>query len=287
MVAILEKMREMAKVDVDCDADTIGANGYHERQTTGNGIGIKEGKSLEYSSSTFTNEAIARYFSELQFRMDIYDKAQKDTDVYLASRFNVFQYIKPKENDLSDIIADLLNPQGKHGQKDVFLQEFVNLVIEDFPCDLATCRVGREISTAYIANNQRRMDITLKFADQFEIAIENKPRDSEQENQLQDYQEHLTRKYGEKFCLVYITGDGSPPVSIESELKDKMLADGRLVVLTYAKHAKKGSMLKWLEICYKECKAEKIRSFIKDFIQYIEDNFGNSYDDGEDEDDGE
>jgi len=243
---------------------------------------LKGKKSLEHGSSTFTNEAITRYFSELQFRMNIYDNAKKDMDVYLASRFNVFQYIKPNENNLSDIIADLLNPQGKHGQKDVFLQAFVNLISEEFSYELTSCRVGRETSTAYIANNQRRMDITLKFANKFEIAIENKPWDSEQENQLQDYQEHLQRKYGEKFCLVYISGDGSPPVSIAPELKDKMEVEGRLVVLTYAE-----DMLRWLESCYKECKAEKIRSFIKDFMQYIESKFENSYDAGEDEEVGE
>lgn len=246
----------------------------------------KEETCLDNNSNRFTKEAITKYFSELQFRMNIYDDAKKDMDVYLASSFSVFHYIKTDENKLSEIIGDLLNPQGKHGQRDTFLQVFIDLLPNEFSHDLFSCRVARETSTAYIVNNQRRMDITLKFADEFEIAIENKPWDSEQENQLQDYQEHLTRKYGEKFCLVYISGDGSPPVSITSELKDKMLADGRLVVLTYAKHAEKGSLLQWLESCYKECKAEKIRNFIKDFITYIEGEFENSYDDGEDEEDG-
>ena len=237
---------------------------------------------MEHSNSNFTNEAVVRYFSDLQFRMDIYDKAKKEMDVYLANKFNVFDYINPNENKLSDIIADLLNPQGKHGQKDIFLKAFVNLLSNDFPYDLASCRVGRETSTAYIYNNQRRMDITLKFADKFEIAIENKPTACEGKNQLQDYQKHLTKKCGEKFCLVYITGNGSSPNSINSGIKETMLADGRLVVFTYAKQ-----MLEWLEVCYKECKAEKIRSFIKDFMQYIEGNFQDLYYDMEDKEDGE
>ena len=281
MVEILAKMQEMAKCDVAIDAATIEENRYQSSDALHHCAKLKEGQSLEQSSSTFTNEGITRYFSELQFRMNIYDDAKKDMDVYLASSFSVFQYIKTDENKLSEIIADLLNPQGKHGQKDAFLQEFVKLLPNDFLYDLNTCRVARETATAYIANNQRRMDITLKFADKFEIAIENKPWDSEQENQLQDYQEHLTRKYGEKFCLVYISGDGSPPVSIEPELKEQMEAEGRLMVLTYA-----DEMLTWLEHCYKECKAEKIRHFIKDFIHYIEGEFENSYDTGEDEEDG-
>lgn len=236
---------------------------------------------MEHNSDLLTNEAIIRYFSDLQFRMNIYEETKKDMDVYLASSFNVFEYIKPNENGLSDIMADLLNPQGKHGQKAAFLQAFINLLTDDFPYDLSTCKVARETSTAYISNNQRRMDITLRFAGRYAIVIENKPWDSEQENQLQDYQEHLTRKYGEKFCLVYITGDGSQPVSIMPTLKEKMKAEGKLVVLNYAE-----DLIKWLEICFKECQAEKVRHFIKDFMQYIENHFENSYDE-ENEEDGE
>jgi hypothetical protein len=160
-----------------------------------------------------------------------------------------------------------------HGQKETFLKMFVELLDAKLPCDFTLCRVARESSTAYIVNNQRRMDITLNFANSFIIAIENKPWAGEQENQLQDYRQHLARKFGENFCLVYISGDGSSPESIEPILKDKLIAERKLVLLTYA-----GDILGWLELCYKECKAEKIRNFIKDFMQYIEDQFESAYD---------
>ena len=233
-------------------------------------------------NNNLAKETIGRYFSDLQFRLNIYDKAKKDMDVYLASSFNVFDYIKPNENALSDILADLLNQQGKHGQKETFLQVFVELLRAKIPSDVNLCRVTRESSTAYIDNNQRRMDITLNFANSFMIAIENKPWAGEQENQLQDYQQHLARKFGENFCLVYISGDGSSPESIEPILKDKLIAERKLVLLTYA-----GDILGWLERCYKECKAEKTRNFIKDFMHYIEDEFECSYDSEEADDGGE
>lgn len=239
------------------------------------------GADLEQSSN-FSSEVIIKYFSELQFRMDIYNKAERDMDVYLARRFNVFNYIKPKENDLSDILADFLNPQGRHGQKEVFLQAFINMLDIECCYDLVHCRVTREKSTSYIENHQRRMDITLNFDNKFAIVIENKPWADEQVGQLQDYQEHLTKKFGNHFCLVYLTGDGSPPESLDTELKKAMQADRRLVVQTYARHT-----LSWLETCYKECKAEKIRNFLQDFMEYIGNNFKDLYEDMEDGEDGE
>lgn len=233
--------------------------------------------------SGFSKQAIARYYNDLHFRMNIYNKAKKDMDVHLASEFNVFDYINPDENKLSDIMADLLNPQGKHGQTTTFLEAFVALLkMDDFPYELATCKIAREISTAYIVNNQRRIDITLNFANAFKIAIENKPWDSEQENQLKDYQKHLERKFGRNYCIVYISGDGSPPESLEKTLKEELKREGRLVVLNY-----QDDMKCWLQTCYKECKAEKIRAFIKDFIQYIDSNFENLYEGEEEAGDGE
>jgi hypothetical protein len=43
-----------------------------------------------------------------------------------AGRFNVFAFIEPDENRLSDILADLLDPRGSHGQGDGFLRLFAD-----------------------------------------------------------------------------------------------------------------------------------------------------------------
>jgi hypothetical protein len=47
-----------------------------------------------------------------------------ELDRQLARRFNAFRYISPNELRLSYIISDLLNPQGVHGQGNVFLRTF-------------------------------------------------------------------------------------------------------------------------------------------------------------------
>ena len=211
-----------------------------------------------------------RYFSDIQFRMGIYDKAKKEMDIHLASEFNVFEYINPNENGLSDIFADLLDPKGKHGQKDMFLKSFLNIIKQKPQISSMNCKTIREDTTNYIRNNLRRIDITLNFEDGFMIGIENKPWDTEQDNQLKDYQEHLRKKHGENWCLVYVSGDGSEPVSIRKKLKEQLVETGQLIVLSY-----EDDIIKWLTECYKECKAERVRIFIQDFIKYIEENFEN------------
>lgn len=226
------------------------------------------------AAAILTKEDLSSYFSEVSFRLDIYNEARQKMDFHLASRFNVFDYIKPNENMLSDIFADLLNPKGKHGQKDSFLRAFGRIlpdkVREQVERNRSRCAVGRETSTAYIENNQRRMDIMLEFADVFVISIENKPWAGEQENQLEDYRANLARKYDENFCLIYLSGDGSQPESLQQNLKKKLEAQEQLVVLKYST-----DLVSWLNACYRVCEAVKIRCFIRDLVRYIEENFEN------------
>lgn len=224
---------------------------------------------------------LTRYYSDLQFRLSLYNKAKKEMDTYISSDFNVFDYIQPNENKLSDIFADLLNPDGKHGQKDTFLKEFIKMLgIVDFEYEFIKCKITREDSTVYIKNSKRRIDITLNFENRYEIGIENKPWDFEQENQLQDYNEHLSRKYNDNYCIAFLSGYGATPDSIDDELRKKLISEGKFRMLTY-----RNELICWLHECYKECKSEKIRIFLNDLKSYIENNFENLYveDDGGEE----
>jgi hypothetical protein len=175
------------------------------------------------------------------------------------------------ENRLSDIIADLLNPNGKHGQGDLFLNEFLRIIGVSRQYEAQKVNVRREDLTRYIMNPFRRIDITIDFDfGDFGIGVENKPWAGEQQDQIRNYKEHLEKKY-KSFILVYLFGDGSEPQSIGEDEREALKQNGRLKVLTYFTHVKN-----WLESCYKECKAEKVRWFLRDFIDYIEDNFKQS-----------
>jgi hypothetical protein len=214
-------------------------------------------------------KTIERYFIDLSFRLRNFNAAKKRMDVYLSSDFNVFKLINPDENKLSDIISDLLDSSGTHGQGDLFLREFfseANIRNKYNP----NYKVLREDTTAYITHANRRIDITLDMG-KWGVGIENKPWASDQKDQVKDYQEHLDKKYSGNFTLVYMTGDGSGPDIDDEELKDRLLNQEKLIIFPYP-----GKVINWLICCQKECESDKYRWFLKDLIEYIDTKFSYS-----------
>ena len=209
---------------------------------------------------------ISSYFADLNFRLDNYHQSKKLMDVYLSHDFNVFDLISPDENKLSDIISNLLDVSGTHGQGDLFLREFFS-VANISASNFSSCKIFREDATTYITHSNRRIDITIDL-DDFGIGIENKPWALEQTDQIKDYHEHLYKKYNGNFSLVYMTGDGSPPTSIDDKLKRNLIDQGKLIMFPYPT-----LFIKWLKLCKRQCESEKYRWFLRDFIEYIITNF--------------
>ena len=233
--------------------------------------GIKEffeGASNLLKEYELDKRSLDNFFSNLRFRLDIFQTTKKQTDVYLASDFNIFDYIDPDENQISDIIRDLLDPRGKHGQDDIFLNEFLKLIEITENYNAQKVNLSREDPTSYIMKSQRRMDIAIDFDKEFGIVIENKPWTGEQKDQIKDYRENTDRKYKGKYFLIYLSRDGSHPISIEPDIRKTLESEGKLKTISYPIEFKN-----WLESCYKECKAEKVRWFLRDFIKYVERKF--------------
>src|SRR5262249_10621619 len=111
----------------------------------------------------------------------------------------------------------------------------------------------------------RRIDILVDF-EEFGLAIENKPWASDQEDQISDYVFHLERRFGGKFVIVYLTRDGAKPTSLDSEECDRLLNEKKLLLWTY-----QGDLRGWLKQCTKECEAEPVRMFLRNFMEYIDD----------------
>ena len=213
--------------------------------------------------------SIERFLSSLGFKLTTFRTAKKELDLYLSSGFNVFEHIQPDENALSDIISDMLDAQGTHGQKDLFLRQFLKAIGHSEMLSDQRCRVRREDSTNYIKPMQRRIDMTLDFG-RCAVGIENKPWAIEQTDQIKDYVEHMRAKYGD-FAIVYLSGDGSEPQSIDEQERVKLTRANRLIVFSY-----NTNLRDWLESCFKECRSEKFRWFLKDFIEYIDNKFGSN-----------
>ena len=69
-----------------------------------------------------------RFFTALGARMEGARAADRELDRLLARRFNALDYLRKDELGLSRIIADLLDPDGSHGQGVCFLERFRSLV---------------------------------------------------------------------------------------------------------------------------------------------------------------
>ena len=131
------------------------------------------------------------FYSVLKEKLKFYRAAKQRLDPFFSTDFNVFKVIRPNENRLSEIIADLLDPDGSHGQRRRFLDAFLRRIKPNALENLlkqeprsVTC----ESQTVYIENSQRRIDILVAF-ENFGLAIENKPWATDQEEQLADYKE--------------------------------------------------------------------------------------------------
>lgn len=212
---------------------------------------------------------LGRYFNELGYYLKVSADAKRRLDKKLASSFSVFTYINNDENTISNILANLLNPSGTHGQEALFLKHFLTLLNKDdrdLACDpTVTC----EQVTDLITNARRRIDIQLHWGN-FGIGIENKPWASESDNQLKDYNEQLSKAYGDNYILVLLCPAGMEAQSIENW--EELVAAGKAATLNYYPQ-----LYNWLIDCRQWCEANKVRHFLQDFADYIEEHFKASF----------
>jgi hypothetical protein len=210
------------------------------------------------------SEPLLRSFCDgLRQQSEFAREVNQRTNKFLAEKFSPFIYLDIAEPKLSSITADLLQPDGSHGQGDAFLRAFLRVIgIADRG---APVQIRVEQPTRFIESIQRRVDIKLCWSD-FIVGIENKPWALDQVNQLEDYINDLDRESKGRFLCVYLSGDGSPPdkSSISPERTLLLERERQLKVLSYPK-----IMCAWLDDCVRECQADKVRWFLRDFREYL------------------
>jgi hypothetical protein len=215
---------------------------------------------------------LASLFQPLILNYQVINEIEKQANKFLASDFNLIGIFSPDENKISDIIVNILEPNGKHGQGNIFLLKFLETVrnevnnefIDLEATGLSKVRIYRE----YVTDKGRRIDIVIELPNDFIIGIENKPWAGEQNKQLEDYSEFLRSISKEKFLLIYLSGYERIALSIDKALKEKLRREGKFLETNYRRF-----LVPWLEKCYKECRSEKIRWFLLDFIKWIESSF--------------
>jgi len=219
-------------------------------------------------------EDYRRYLIKFFTPLEIEYRVRKKLNRYLAMDFNVFFLFPINEDTISDIIAFLLNPAESHGQGYSFLKEFLEVLKEKNEVlnkKLETLEIWNMLSEVYVIRERttytgRRIDIFVKLPG-FVIGIENKPWAGEQVNQLTDYSKFLEEVKEKENLLIYLDGYGRESRSIGEE-KELLKKEGKFLEVSY-----NNFLQPWLRRCYNVCKAEKIRMFLKDFINWIDVNF--------------
>lgn len=181
----------------------------------------------------------------------------------LAPAFEYFRYARLDENALSSIFAEMLRPDGSHGQGPVFLQLFLEVLGLDTPSMPRLVHVATESQ----ANGQRRIDIVVR-ADDFVIAIENKPWACDQDNQLRDYAAFVRSLpgVGENWRMVYLSNRKPEDRSLRAHERKGMAEDGHLVEVDFRQIAA------WVDACAKEARALRIRVFLEELAKFIRRN---------------
>lgn len=200
----------------------------------------------------------------------------------IAPEFYIFDYLRDDEMGLSRFIGNLLNPKGKHGQGDVFLKQFLiqtNQLLLNANQELGLSNNEDNVQTNqwdFVStencevkleegiDNQRRIDISLRFSHGEMIGIENKPWASDQKNQLHDYADYIHNKAGDKpWLLIYLCNEKPSEESISEKKRRNLEESGHLITMSY------DELISWLLTCISYAKAPIVRTFIDELIKYI------------------
>ena len=124
--------------------------------------------------------------------------------------YNLFNIlgVDDKEVVMCRFLADLLNPQGEHACGYLFLESFCQDVLK-ITGQSATILERTTVTTEYVINNERRIDIVIQNDNHF-IPIEAKLFAGDQPRQCFDYYEYA-KQYDDSARVVYLTIDGKEP----------------------------------------------------------------------------
>ena len=225
-----------------------------------------------------------RFFDELKPRLETARMLESELDAQLARRFNVFDYLRTDELGISRVIADLLNPQGNHGQGTTFLK----LLLARLKCPIASEHLDRaNVEVEKAIKDKRRLDIYVRIGGCC-LAIENKPYAGDQRDQIKDYLGWLKDKDQEfeNFVLIYLSPQGEPPSPESIELpylKTELDANHSFKIMPYHEahweddfddYRLDYTLTEWLADCRKNCDVDRLRWFLSEAETFFKRTFG-------------
>jgi len=197
-----------------------------------------------------------------------YENKEKES----GQRFNLFSILDRETDEVkthSSLIAELLNPQGSHGQGYDFLEFFVEVLEKNqrnsISCkaqiprktELKNLQVYVERNVGKFRGSKCRLDILLSN-NKWQVCIENKFNAKQGELQLERYFDYLGEDNARQTLLIYLTKTNKE----SDEYKSEELKNGTdFFWITYEK-----DILEWLDKCIEKC--EQIPILKESLTQY-------------------
>ena len=192
-------------------------------------------------ASTEAEKAIAFLDEVKPIIKDIHAKEEEKRA--RGENFNVFSIlgIETREFYICKMLGALLSPQGAHEAGEIFLEKFLEDVLNESAIGAETSIVRCEDAT----KKRRRIDLTIEIDGKI-IPIEAKIHAGDQEHQLADYFEEIKNRKGACAYICYLTKDGRKPSrnSMTSTSGNTILKETQIKRLSW-----KDDIVPWLEDC--------------------------------------
>jgi hypothetical protein len=201
---------------------------------------------------------LQEFFSGLADRMEIAASYEKRIARFEAPRFNLFNstYIGSLENKITEVLRDLLDPAGSHGQGPIFLERFLKRV--GFGRALASEATKARVRTQHLTKKGRSIDLTIRMGT-YILGLENKIDAREQNLQLADYIEEIRSDSQSDYFFVFLTPDlGRDPKSCDREDWNRLKREKRARSLSY------GELGGWLHSWTYLCGSNRVRVLLED-----------------------
>lgn len=137
----------------------------------------------------------------------------------LIGRFNIFDALGVARREIqhSNFLAWLLDPQGSHGQGDLFLKSLVMDILKRAPAEKRPMSAahldGADLQHAEVRREWRNIDLLILSREpklQFVIAVENKVDSAEHSDQLSRYESIVRTEFPNlRPLFVFLTPEGS------------------------------------------------------------------------------
>jgi hypothetical protein len=185
----------------------------------------------------------------LLHNVEIIQKKYDDIASLTGEKFNIFSVMRAESDEVrthSRMIAEFLNPKGKHSQGSVFLKLFFEEIAclvgikENFDYENARVLVEEHVGTINKEYSEGGfIDIVVKDS-KHQVVIENKIYAGDQKGQLLRYKNNYPN------CkLIYLTLDGKKPSEFSYKNKNgEGLKLEEIILVSYRDEIKK-----WIEKC--------------------------------------